>query len=80
MFRARLVNSATNIDAYNSSYTGRLGKLVNALAAIAGASTTPPSSVGAVTGSVQSYRVSLKWTVPADPDDGKASGFNVYYR
>jgi len=80
MLRARLESSATNIDGYNSSYKGKLGGLVNALAAMSAGSTTPPSSVGPVTGSVSSNIVTLKWKVPADPDDGKASGFNVYYR
>ncbi|MDR0505753.1 MAG: S8 family serine peptidase [Dysgonamonadaceae bacterium] len=80
MLRARIENGATNIDGYNSSYRGKLGKLVNALASLAGGSTIPPGGVGTVTGSVQSNVVTLKWTVPADPDDGKASGFNVYYR
>ncbi|GHU69344.1 hypothetical protein FACS189413_08090 [Bacteroidia bacterium] len=80
MLRARLENSATNIDSYNSSYKGKLGKLVNAMASLAGGSTTPPNAVGTVTGSAQSNVVTLKWKVPSDPDDGKASGFNVYYR
>lgn len=80
MLRARLESSATNIDSYNSGYQGKLGGLLNALASLAGASTTPPGSVGTVTGSVRSNIVTLQWTVPADPDDGKASGFNVYYR
>jgi hypothetical protein len=80
MLRARLESGATDIDNYNSSYRGKLGRLVNALASLAGGSTTPPGSVGTVTGSVRSNVVTLRWTVPADPDDGKASGFNVYYR
>lgn len=80
MLRARLENSAINIDSYNSSYRGKLGGLVNAMASLAGGSTTPPSGVGTATGKVRSNIVTLRWTVPADPDDGKASGFNVYYR
>ena len=80
MLRARLENSATNINSYNSSYNGKLGGLVNAHSALASGSTRPPNNVGAVTGSVNSNIVSLKWTVPSDPDDGKASGFNVYIR
>ena len=80
MLRARLENSATNIDNYNSSYQGKLGELINAEAALASGSTTPPSAVGKVTSTVNSNTVTLNWTVPSDPDDGKASGFNVYYR
>lgn len=80
MLRARLENSATNIDSYNSSYKGRLGKLVNAQAALAGGSTKPPANITSLTGTVNSNTVTLKWAVPSDPDDGKASGFNVYYR
>ncbi|GHU94653.1 hypothetical protein FACS1894156_3110 [Bacteroidia bacterium] len=79
MLRARLESSAANINSYNSGYIGKLGKLVNAQAALAGGSTMPPGSVGTVTGSIQSNTATLRWTVPADPDDGKASGFNVYY-
>ncbi|MFV0267787.1 MAG: S8 family serine peptidase [Draconibacterium sp.] len=79
MLRARLENSTINIDSYNSSYRGKLGKLVNATAALASGSSTPPSGVGTVTGNVRSNIVTLRWTVPSDPDDGKASGFNVYY-
>jgi subtilisin family serine protease len=80
MLRIRLETGATNIDAYNSSYKGKLGKLVNAQVSMAGGSTAPPNSVGTVTGSVQSNVVTLQWKVPADPDDGKALAFNVYYR
>lgn len=80
MLRAKIEGSAMNIDSYNSSYKGKLGKLVNALASLAEGSTTPPNGVGTVSGSVRSNTVTLKWTVPGDPDDGKASGFNVYYR
>lgn len=80
MLRARLESSATNIDNYNSSYKGKMGRLVNAMAAMAGGSITPPAAMGTVSGSVRSNIVNLKWLVPTDPDDGKASGFNVYYR
>lgn len=80
MLRARLKSDATNIDSYNSNYNGKLGGLVNALASLSGGSTVPPNSVGIVSGSVRSNIVTLQWTVPTDPDDGKASGFNVYYR
>ncbi|MFC0877365.1 S8 family serine peptidase [Saccharicrinis sp. FJH2] len=80
MLRARLENSAVNIDSYNSSYAGKLGGLVDAEAALASGSTTPPSGVGNVSSTVRSNIVTLSWTVPSDPDDGKASGFNVYYR
>lgn len=80
MLRARLENGATSIDGYNSSYRGKLGKLVNAQASLAVGGTTPPNGVGSVTGSVLSNTVTLNWTIPSDPDDGKPTGFNVYYR
>lgn len=80
MLRARLENSAKNIDSYNSSYAKRLGNLVDAKAAMAGGSTIAPDPVGSVTSSVRSNVVKLQWNVPADADDVKASGFNVYYR
>ena len=80
MLRARLENGATSIDGYNSSYKGKLGKLVNAHAALASGSTIPPNNIGTVTGTVKSNVVTLSWIIPGDPDDGKPSGFNVYYR
>ncbi|MBK5195328.1 MAG: S8 family serine peptidase [Proteiniphilum sp.] len=80
MLRARLENGATNIDSYNSSYKGKIGKLVNAHASLASGSTTPPNNIGTVNGTVQSNVVTLNWTIPSDPDDGKPTGFNVYYR
>jgi subtilisin family serine protease len=80
MLRARLENAATNIDSYNSSYKSKLGKLVNAHASLASGSTIPPGAIGTVDGSVQSNVVNLSWTIPADPDDGKPSGFNVFIR
>jgi len=78
MLRSRIESSATDIDGYNAGYKGKLGKLLNAQAALAGASTTPPANVGTITGSVRSNAVTIRITVPSDPDDGKASGFNVY--
>jgi subtilisin family serine protease len=78
MLRARLESSATNIDGYNAGYKGKLGKLLQAQAAMAGGSTQPPASVGAISARVQSNTVTLQIPVPSDPDDGKASGFNVY--
>jgi subtilisin family serine protease len=80
MLRAQLENAATNIDSYNSSYKSKLGKLVNAHASLASGSTTPPGVIRTVDGSVQSNVVSLSWTIPTDPDDGKPSGFNVFIR
>ena len=78
MLRARLESSAINIDGYNAGYKGKLGKLLQAQAAMAGGSTKPPANVGAISGSVQSNTVILQIPVPSDPDDVKASGFNVY--
>ena len=80
MLRARLENSATNIDGYNSGYRGKMGKLINAHASIASGNTIPPNNVGAVNAAVTSNIVTLNWTVPGDSDDGKPSGFNVYIR
>jgi hypothetical protein len=80
MLRARLENGATNIDGYNTNYRGKLGKLLNAHAALASGSTTPPQNIGTINGTVQSNVVTLNWTVPVDPDDGKPAGFNVFVR
>jgi subtilisin family serine protease len=80
MLRGRLEQNATDIDSYNASYRGKLGKLVNATASLAGGSTIPPENVGQPEGSAVSNTVRLNWVVPSDPDDGKAVGFNVYFR
>jgi subtilisin family serine protease len=80
MLRGRLEQNTTNIDSYNSNYRGKLGGLLSVKKAVEGGSTSPPNSVGTVQGSVSSNVVTLRWSVPADPDDGKATGFNVYYR
>lgn len=78
MLRGRLEKNTTNIDSYNSNY--KLGGLLNVKKAIDGGSTSPPNSVGTVGSSVSSNVVTLQWFIPSDPDDGKATGFNVYYR
>ena len=80
MLRARLENSSKNIDGFNSAYSNKLGGLVNAMAALAGGSTLPPNAVADISVSVKSNVASFQWKVPSDPDDGKASGFNVYVR
>lgn len=81
MLRLRLERGVVNIDQYNPNYKGKLGKgLLSAFGAIAGGSTTAPDKVTAISGSVRSNVVKLKWNVTADLDDGKAAGFNVYYR
>lgn len=80
MLRARLENAAKEIDSYNASYKNKLGLLINAHSALAYGSTRPPNAVSNLTASVHSNVVKLTWTIPIDPDDGKASGFNVYYR
>ncbi len=80
MLRSRLENGKVNIDGYNSSYRGKLGGLVNAQAALATGSMHAPNSIKTLNSSVQSNIVTLSWSVPSDPDDGKPSGFNVYFR
>jgi len=79
MLRTRLESTATDIDSYNPEYKGKLGKLVNAYAAMT-QYTTPPNKVGAITNSVRANNITLRWIVPSDPDDGKAFGFNLYMR
>jgi hypothetical protein len=78
MLRGRLEKNTTNIDSYNSNY--KLGGLLNVKKAVDGGSTSPPNSVSAVESRVSSNVVTLQWPIPSDPDDGKATGFNVYYR
>lgn len=80
MLRSRLESGKLNLDGYNSSYKGKLGGLVNAHAALASGSTRPPNTIRVLNSNVQSNIVTLSWTVPSDPDDGKPSGFNVYVR
>jgi subtilisin family serine protease len=80
MLRGRLEQNTTNINTHNPNYQNKLGGLLNVKAAMDGGSDTPPNGVGAVEGSARSNIVTLQWHVPTDPDDGKATGFNVYYR
>jgi subtilisin family serine protease len=81
MLRGRMEKNTTDINSYNAtSYRNKLGGLLNVKKAFDGGSTQPPAGVGAVTHSVSSNVVTLQWHVPSDPDDGKATGYNVYYR
>lgn len=78
--KEKIIESARNIDEYNSAYSGKLGAgLINAYSCIAGASKIAPNPVTSFTEVVISNSVNLTWEIPSDTDDIKASGFTVYY-
>lgn len=80
MLKKKLVESAVNIDSYNSGYGHKLGAgLVNATLALAKGSTSPPEPVQKIWGEVNSNTVVLRWIVTSDPDDTKAAGYAIYY-
>lgn len=76
----KLLNNATDISEYNP--VKKMGRgLLNTYASVFSApSGTPPNPVKDLTVTkVQSNSVSLTFSLPADKEDGKASGVHVYY-
>jgi len=77
--KEKLYQGAIDLDAYNPDYEGMMGVgLVNAAGAL-GVYGTAPETVSDLDASVSGNDVSLFWTVTADDDDVKASGYRVYY-
>ena len=75
----KIINSAKNIDEYNSAYYGKLGAgLVDAYKALKVDDPTPPDKVESIWTSTNSNTINLKWLVPSD-NSGKAYGFDIYY-
>lgn len=64
----------------NPTMEGLMGAgLIDAGAALQRGGTLPPEKVTDLSGDVKANVVTLKWTVPTDPDDGKAYEFRVFY-
>ena len=80
MLREKLISSGIDIDMYNPTVKGKLGKLINAGKTILTNSSIAPYPVNDISGSASMNTISLEWTIPKDDDDGKASSFDIYYR
>lgn len=68
-------------DGHNTSskFKNNLGSgLVDATKAIIGNSTVGPEPISNLSAAGAAYVARLKWTVPADPDDGKPAIFTIY--
>lgn len=76
-----LLNGTRDFYAYNDKgFEGLLGRgLVDAFASLNQSSDLPPEQVEEIWTSVQSNNLTLHWVVPADPDNGKAYGYHIYY-
>ena len=77
--RERLLASVEDIEQYNPNYVGRLGSgYVNTYKTIFEGTGVPPQKITDLTGTWSADKVDLKWTVPADEDDGMPVHFNLY--
>lgn len=76
-----LINGVKDVYQYNTtSLQGKLGAgLLDATKSIASVSNQSPDKIPNVDVSVKSNAISCLITVPADPDDVKASNINIYY-
>lgn len=64
----------------NEGAEGKMGAgLVNAGAAVSRSGVEGPEKITDLSGQAKSNSIELKWTVPSDPDDGKPSGYSLYY-
>ena len=80
MLRKRLLTGVVDVNGYNSFFVDKLGLgLVNAYACLASGSIIAPNTVSDFTGIISANSASLEWSIPADSDDYKASGFTLYY-
>ena len=75
----RIVNTTKDISSVNrNNYVGT--GLVDVLAAITAGGTIPPAAVTDFSASlINADRIRFSLTVPADEDDTKAYGINIYY-
>lgn len=77
----KLITGVVNIDAHNGAYAGKLGSgAIDAVLAIKNDQKIAPDVITdlAVTGIAQEF-ATVKWTVPADADDGRPVTFQLYY-
>lgn len=65
---------------YNPSMVGKMGTgLIDAGAALKRGGTEPPEKVADLRGEAKANIITLKWSVPSDPDDGKAVEFRIFH-
>jgi hypothetical protein len=81
MVRARILETADDIDALNPAFAGLLGSgRINAFSALQENDNTPPEAITDLTAdSVGITEVTLQWTSPADAGNGSASSYDVRY-
>lgn len=78
MLWSRIVSTEKDISNYNRNYP--VGGLVDATAAILAEGSTPPEAVNDFeAGLINADFIRFSLTVPADEDDNKAYGINIYY-
>jgi subtilisin family serine protease len=79
--RARILETADDIDALNPAFAGLLGSgRINAFSALQENDNTPPEAITDLTAeSVGITEVTLQWTSPADSGNGSASSYDVRY-
>ena len=79
--RARMVETADNIDGLNSSYTGQLGSgRINAASSLLTDEGIAPDPIyDLATDYVYYNEVSLSWTAPEDTDNGSAATNEIRY-
>ncbi len=79
--KEKLYQGAVDLDQYNNDYEGMMGVgLVNALYALKDVDTNvAPDAVTDLAAEASGGNVTLSWTVPADEDDEKPSGYTLYY-
>ena len=77
----RLITGVVDIDSYNPAYIGKLGTgAIDAASVIADNAGIAPEKITdlQVEGATQEFAI-LKWTVPADNDDGQPMSYDIYY-
>ena len=78
MLWSRIVNTTKDISYKNRNYP--IGGLVDAESAITAGGTIPPADVTDLSAeTIISNFIRYSLTIPADEDDGKAYGINLYY-
>lgn len=79
--RTYLERNVHSIEEYNPDYAGMLGSgLIDAYLAVSTDQGFAPDPVSDLTNSNTAGEVELRWTVPADKDDGSADSFIVMWR
>lgn len=80
LFETIINSTDESIYEYNPDMEGMLGSgMIDATRALASFSTEPPEAVSHLEAEVTSNIISITADVPADPDNGTAFYYNVYY-